>query len=62
MDESFDTGTIIAQKCINIEDVRTPEEIAERVLVIEHQILPSVIKMIAEKKVHLVNKRVEISE
>ena len=62
VDESFDTGTIIAQKCINIEDVRTPEEIAERVLVIEHQILPSVIKMIAEKKVHLVNKRVEISE
>jgi phosphoribosylglycinamide formyltransferase/phosphoribosylglycinamide formyltransferase-1 len=48
--------------CIDIGDIKTPEEIAERVLKIEHQILPSVIKSIAEKKVHIINNRVEISE
>lgn len=62
VDESYDTGTIIAQRCISIADVESPEEIAERVLTIEHQILPSVIKMIAENKVHIINNRVEISE
>ena len=62
VDESYDTGTIIAQKCVDIKDVKSPEEIAERVLRIEHQILPSVIKMIAENKVHIINNRVEISE
>ncbi len=62
VDESYDTGTIIAQRCVDIGDVKTPEEIAERVLKIEHQILPSVIKSIAEKKVHIINNRVEISE
>lgn len=62
VDESYDTGTIIAQECVDIKDVRSPEEIAERVLRIEHRILPSVIKMIAENKVHFVNNRVEISE
>jgi phosphoribosylglycinamide formyltransferase-1 len=62
VDESYDTGTIIAQECVDIHDVRSPEEIAERVLKIEHRLLPSVIRMIAEKKVHIINKRVEISE
>lgn len=62
VDESYDTGTIIAQKCINIENVKSPEEIAERVLNIEHQLLPDVIKMIAENKVHIINNRVEITE
>lgn len=62
VDESYDTGTIIAQKCVSIADVKSPGEIAERVLEIEHRILPSVIKMIAENKVHIINNRVEISE
>jgi phosphoribosylglycinamide formyltransferase-1 len=62
VDDTYDTGTIIAQKCVSIEDVKSPEEIAERVLRIEHQILPMVIRMIAEDKVHIVNNRVEISE
>ncbi len=62
VDESYDTGTIIAQECVDIRDVKSPEEIAERVLRIEHRILPSVIKMIAENKVRIVNNRVEVSE
>lgn len=62
VDESYDTGTIIAQECVDIRDVQSPEEIAARVLKVEHRILPAVIMMIAEGKVQIKNNRVEISE
>ncbi len=62
VDEAYDTGTIIAQECVDIQDVNSPEEIASRVLKIEHRLLPSVIKLIAEKKIYIKNNRVEISE
>ena len=49
----YDEGKIIAQRCIDISDVKSPEEIAGRVLKIEHQLLPFVIKKISEnKKIH----------
>ncbi len=62
VDEAYDTGTIIAQECVDISDAESPEEIAERVLKVEHRILPAVIRMIVEGKVHIINNRVEISE
>ncbi len=54
----YDTGKIIAQKAVDISDVNSPEEIAERVLKIEHQILPMVIKKISENKLIFKNNRV----
>jgi formyltetrahydrofolate-dependent phosphoribosylglycinamide formyltransferase len=51
VDNTYDTGKIIAQRCVDISDVKSPEEIAERVLKIEHQILPEVVKAFAEDKV-----------
>lgn len=62
VDETYDTGTIIAQECVDIRDVKSPEEIAERVLKIEHRILPRVIKLLAENKVQMINNRVEVTE
>lgn len=46
VDEIYDNGKIIAQKTVDISDVKTPTEIAERVLKIEHKLLPEVIKKI----------------
>ena len=60
VDETFDTGRIIAQRCVDISDVKSPEEIAERVLKIEHQILPEVIEKIALGKVFVDNLRVRV--
>jgi formyltetrahydrofolate-dependent phosphoribosylglycinamide formyltransferase len=60
VDETYDTGKIIAQRCIDISDVRSPEEIAERVLKIEHEILPFVIEKIALGKVFVDNNRVRV--
>jgi len=60
VDETYDTGKIIAQRCVDISDVKSPAEIAERVLNIEHQILPIVIEKIALGKIFVDNKRVRV--
>ena len=60
VDESYDTGKIIAQRCVDISGVKSPEEIAERVLNIEHQLLPDVIEKIALGKVFVENNRVRV--
>lgn len=62
VDETFDTGYIIAQSCVNISDVKSPEEIAERVLKEEHFLLPYVLKKFAENKIRIEGKRVFIEE
>jgi len=60
VDETYDTGKIIAQHCVDISDVRSPEDIAEKVLEIEHQILPFVIEKIALGKIFVDDFRVRI--
>jgi formyltetrahydrofolate-dependent phosphoribosylglycinamide formyltransferase len=58
VDSTYDTGKIIAQQCVDISDVQSPEEIAGRVLKIEHKLLPLVIRKIAEGKVKQINNRI----
>ncbi len=60
VDTTYDTGKIIAQKCVDISDVNNPEEIAERVLKIEHQLLPEVVKAFAENRIKIESRRVVI--
>jgi len=60
VDKTYDTGKIIAQKCIDISDVNSPEDFAERVLRIEHQILPEVVKAFAENRIYIEENRVKI--
>jgi phosphoribosylglycinamide formyltransferase 1 len=60
VDETYDTGRIIAQRCVDISDAKSPEEIAERVLIIEHQLLPYVVEKIALGKVFVENNRVRV--
>ena len=62
VDASYDTGKIISQSCVDISDVRSPEEIAERVLRIEHQILPYVVGKFADNKVRFIDDRIVILE
>jgi folate-dependent phosphoribosylglycinamide formyltransferase PurN len=62
VDTSYDTGKIIAQRCVDISDVRSPEEIGEKVLKVEHQILPFVVGKFADNKVRIVDGRVVVME
>ena len=58
VDLTYDTGKIIAQKCVDISNVKSPEEIAERVLEVEHLLLPYVVNKIAEDKIKIIDDRV----
>ncbi len=56
----YDEGKIILQRCVDISDVENPAEIAERVLRIEHELLPDVVKLFSEDRVTVENNRVQI--
>lgn len=60
VDKIYDNGKIIAQKVVDISNVNTPEEIAERVLAEEHKLLPNVLKKFSENKITKVNNRIFI--
>ena len=56
----YDDGKIIAQKAVDISDVNSPEEIAERVLNIEHELLPLVVQKFSEDKIIFKQNRVVV--
>jgi folate-dependent phosphoribosylglycinamide formyltransferase PurN len=60
VDETYDTGKIIAQRCIDISDIGSPEEISERVLAVEHELLPYVIEKFALNKIIVGDDRVKV--
>lgn len=61
VDKVYDNGKIIAQTAVDISDVLSAEEIAERVLKIEHKLLPYVVEKFAENKIVINQKRVVIA-
>jgi folate-dependent phosphoribosylglycinamide formyltransferase PurN len=60
VDKIYDNGKIIAQKAVDISHVNNPEEIAEKVLEVEHELLPFVVEKFADYKIKIVNNRVLI--
>lgn len=60
VNEDYDEGKIIAQRCVDISDLNSPEQIAERVLRIEHEMLPFAIEQIALNKITFDDKRIKI--
>ena len=46
--EEVDSGKILIQKKININDCKSPEEIQTKVLTVEHEILKEAVKLIEE--------------
>lgn len=61
VDKIYDHGKIISQRAVDISDVESPEEIAARVLQIEHELLPYTLKKFSEKKIICRNTRVFIT-
>ncbi len=49
VNDDYDKGGIIAQQKVEIIETETPETLAAKVLIVEHQLLPSVVKMFSEK-------------
>lgn len=53
VDEIYDHGPIVMQRCVQIEDKDTPESLAERVLKVEHQLYSEAIQLFAEDKIEI---------
>ena len=53
VDKVYDNGKIIAQRSVSIEDVKSAEEIAARVLKIEHELLPEVVQKISDGRIKI---------
>jgi phosphoribosylglycinamide formyltransferase-1 len=60
VDEQYDHGPIVAQRVVPVLDEDTPEILAKRVLVQEHQIYKEVIQLFAENRVRVQGNRVRI--
>ena len=60
VNELYDEGLIINQKPVDVTFAESPEEIAEKVLRIEHCLLPETIKLFALNKVEIKENRVKI--
>lgn len=60
VDEDYDTGPIIAQESVPVYPTDTPEDVAARVLSVEHRLYPAVIKAFAEGRVQLDGRQVTI--
>ncbi len=60
VNENYDEGLIIDQVAVDIRDAKSADEIAAKVLEIEHELLPKVVEKIALNKIIIEDKRVLI--
>lgn len=61
VDEGADTGPIILQRAVEVAFDDNVETLSKKVLKIEHEILPLVVKLFCENKIKVVGRKVEIS-
>lgn len=61
MDEEMDHGPIILQAAVKIFEQDNRDDLANRILKIEHQILPRTIQLFAEKRLKIIGRKVLIS-
>jgi phosphoribosylglycinamide formyltransferase-1 len=60
VDESYDTGPIILQRCVPVEEEDTWETLAARVLAQEHQAYVQAVQLFAQGRLRIEGKRVRI--
>jgi phosphoribosylglycinamide formyltransferase-1 len=61
VDSGVDTGPIILQKIVKVNDGDTEEALAKRILAKEHQAYPEAVKLFAEKRVKISGRKTVIS-
>lgn len=53
VDEEYDHGPIVLQRTVEVTNDETPESLAAKVLEIEHEIYPEVLRAIAEHRMYI---------
>lgn len=51
VDEEYDHGAVIIQRCVEVKPDDTPESLAARVLEVEHELYPEALRMFAEANI-----------
>jgi phosphoribosylglycinamide formyltransferase-1 len=62
VDEVYDRGPIVAQRCVPVEPGDGPGDLAARVLSVEHQLYAEALQLFAQGRVQVIEGRVVISE
>ena len=62
VEAEVDGGAIIAQQCVRVENNDTPETLQQRVLAIEHTLLPQTMRLLCEGKVQKNGRFVKVFE
>lgn len=60
LDEGTDTGPIVFQECVRVEEGDTPETLHARIQDVEHRLLPEAIRLLAEERLSVEGRRVRI--
>ena len=60
VDEGMDTGPIIIQAAVPVNDDDTEETVSERILRLEHKIFPEAIKIFSEGRIEIHGRKVRI--
>jgi len=60
VDGGMDTGPIVAQKAVEVQDDDTEESLAARLHAVEHELLPEAVRWIAEGRVSLNDRKVNV--
>jgi phosphoribosylglycinamide formyltransferase-1 len=60
VNEIYDEGKIIFQKCIEVENDETPESLQKKIQKLEHEYYPEIIRLFEENKVEVQGQRVVI--
>ncbi|MEO0558021.1 MAG: phosphoribosylglycinamide formyltransferase [Bacteroidota bacterium] len=60
VDAEYDTGPILLQGCVPVEEEDTPETLAARVLSIEHTLFPRALALLAAGRVQIDRRRARI--
>lgn len=61
VDEDYDTGPIVVQEPVIVEQSDTPETLAARVLTTEHRLYPQALRLFAEGRVRVEGRTVQIA-
>lgn len=62
VDEGLDSGPIVMQEAVPVEDADTPEALAERILAAEHRIYPRAVRILLEGRYRLEGRRLCVLE
>ncbi len=62
VDEEYDSGPIFLQKPVAVHVSDTPEELAKRVLAVEHRIYPEALRLVEQGRVQVENGKVIIDD